>query len=109
MNLTSDQEAARVVRALTLQYLETCDVNRVNRGTAAKLLGVSRTRLGQLEKAAKAEETIMVSLGVFLRTKQVLEAVPKARESGALPASASRGKAQNAVLEFFGFNDNDGE
>lgn len=111
MKLITDDKAARLVRALTVRYLDTCDEQRVNRGTAAKLLGMSRTRLGQLEKAVRSDDDAMVNLGVFLRLKQLLQdGYPAAEEAGVLPAPSNRGNAQTAILEFFGLGaGSDGE
>ncbi len=100
--LTDEDKVARVVRALTLRYLESCEANRISRGTAAQLLGISRTRLVQMERSASAGERMMVSVVLFLRLKQLLEGVTDAREAEVLPAASKRGAAQTAVLEFFG-------
>lgn len=105
--LITDEQVARVVRAYILRYLERCDENRINRGTAARLIGVSRTRIGQLEKAARnADDSIMVNLDVFLRIRQLLPWMEQGQGEGVLPAGSTRGKAQNPVLEYFGIETN---
>lgn len=104
MSLITEQQAAALARGLLLEYLDQCTAARLHLGTAASLLGVSRTRVGSIKKALAEARPLGVSLEVFLRAKQLLDKFPAAREAGVLPATAQRGAAQDAVLEWFGID-----
>lgn len=101
MTLITDEKAAALVRGLTLKYLDVCEEERVNQGTAAQLLGLSQTRLSQLKKAAREGGEVMIHVGTFLRMRQVLQGVPHAKEEGVLPAKSKKGSAQDAVARYF--------
>lgn len=104
MSLITAPQTAALVRGLLQQYLTECAARRLHLGTAATLLGVSRTRLGGLKRALRTGEPVGASLEVFLRAKQLLDRFPAAVEAGILPATAQRGLAQDRVLEWFGIS-----
>jgi hypothetical protein len=98
----SDEEVGRMVALLLQAVNAMAERNRMARTTVATAVGVTPTRLAQLQKAARDGQPVMVGLDVFLRFVTLCKAEKQMVADGVLPAASKRGQAQHAILEYCG-------
>lgn len=84
------EKARMVAGRLVTAYVEACDRARLNYGTAAELLGVSRSRLTTLRKEAKTADGPNVTAHLFLCLVKSVERIEQGLAEGWLPAAGVR-------------------
>jgi transcriptional regulator with XRE-family HTH domain len=92
-DLMTEAQVEALASRLLLTYLKLCNAARLNRSTQAELVGLTATRLTQLE-AGKGSPSLMV----FFRMYGLIPRLQLGLEEGWLPAPGTRGKAQSEAL-----------
>ena len=83
--------------AMLKEFLELVDQAHLNGGTAARILGVSRSRYTQLSK--EPEKPVALQAHIYLNLLWANQELARGLEEGWLPAGGYKGAAQHAVLD----------
>jgi len=83
--------------AMLKEFLELVKRGNLNGGTAARILGVSRSRYTQLSK--EPEKPVALQAHIYLNLLWANQELAQGLENGWLPASGHKGAAQQAVLD----------